>query len=57
MRGARASLEVRSKAIGGDLALFGAGGAPARGGEEAEEVARDMVVPVEVEDHPDGRRY
>jgi hypothetical protein len=29
MKGARASLEVRSKAIGGDLARFGA----ARGGE------------------------
>jgi hypothetical protein len=55
MRGARASLEVRSKAIGGDLARFGAGGVPARGGDE---VARDMVVPVVVEDHPEaGRRY
>jgi hypothetical protein len=51
-------LEVRSKAIGGDLALFGAGGVPARGGEEVEEVARDMVVPVVAEDHPEaGRRY
>jgi len=33
MKGARASLEVRSKAIGGDLARFGAGGGPAREGE------------------------
>ena len=46
--GARASLEVRSKAMGGDLARFGArtGGVPTRGGEMAEEeVAKDMVVP------------
>lgn len=53
--GASASLEVRSKAMGGDLARFGtcAGGVPARGGEVAEEeVARDMVVPGGSEDHP-----
>ena len=40
--GARASLEVRSKAIGGDLARLGAaGGVPARGGEE---VASEVIV-------------
>lgn len=47
MSGARASLDVFSKARGGDLARFGAGGASARGGEkEEEEVAKAMVVPV-----------
>ena len=51
MKGASASLEVRSKAIGGDLARFGAGGASVRGGESAAEVANDMVAPVVVEFH------
>jgi len=41
--GARASLEVRSKAIGGDLARLGAaGGVPARGGESEVMVAPGM---------------
>lgn len=47
-------MEVRSKAMGGDLARFGAraGGVPTRGGEVAEEeVAKDMVVPGG-SDHP-----
>lgn len=55
IRGASASLEVRSKAMGGDLARFGAraGGVSARGGEVAEgKLARDMVVPGGCEDHP-----
>lgn len=51
MIGARASLEVRSKAMGGDLARFGTGGVSARGGEKAEVVAKDMVVPVVDEVH------
>jgi len=33
MKGARASFDVRSNAIGGDLLLFGTGGVPTRGGE------------------------
>lgn len=48
-------MEVRSKAMGGDLARFGAraGGVSARGGEVAEgKLARDMVVPGGCEDHP-----
>ena len=55
IRGARASLEVRSKAMGGDLARFGAsaGGVSTWGGEVAEgKLARDMVVPGGCEDHP-----
>jgi hypothetical protein len=40
MKGARASLEVRSKAIGGDLVLFGTGGVPAWGGDDM--VAREV---------------
>lgn len=51
MKGASASLEVRSKAMGGDLARFGAGGTSVRGGESAAEGAKDMVVPVVVEVH------
>ena len=43
MKGARASFDVRSKAIGGDLArLGGAGGVPARGGEADDMVARGV---------------
>ena len=48
-------MEVRSKAMGGDLARFGAraGGVSAWGGEVAEgKLARDMVVPGGCEDHP-----
>lgn len=44
-------MEVRSKAMGGDLARFGTGGVSARGGEKAEVVAKDMVVPVVNEAH------
>lgn len=51
MKGASASLEVRSKAMGGDLARFGAGGASEIDGESAAEVAKDIVVPVVVEVH------
>lgn len=48
-------MEVRSKAMGGDLARFGAsaGGVSTWGGEVAEgKLARDMVVPGGCEDHP-----
>jgi hypothetical protein len=43
MKGARASLEVRSKAIGGDLArLGGAGGVPAWVGEADDMISRGV---------------
>jgi hypothetical protein len=42
MMGARASLDVRSKAIGGDLARLGAGGVPASGGEAVAMIARGV---------------
>lgn len=44
--GARASLGVGSKAMGGDLARLGACGASVSGGEEEDAAANAMVVPV-----------